>query len=220
MSRIASAPHSIASRICLASMTKSFRSSGRLTALRTCRKYSNDPWKNFSSVSTERQLAPAASYSRAMRAGSKSGRITPADGEAFLTSAISANRPAADFRSAPAKSRRSPRARSAACKSSAVSVRCGSRATSRCFSLTMVSRIVIGRRIESDSCLSSFGFRVSFGFRPSDFGSYSSSSLTPCMRLAGQPARSQPFTNVSRSPSITPCTLLVSTPVRRSFTIR
>src|SRR5947209_7802849 len=50
--------------------------------------------------------------------------------------------------------------------------------------------------------------------------SHSSSSFTPCMRFAGQPARNQPFTNGSRSPSITACTLLVSTPVRRSFTMR
>jgi len=49
---------------------------------------------------------------------------------------------------------------------------------------------------------------------------YSSSSFTPCIRFVGQPARSQPFTNASRSPSITPCTLLVSTPVRKSFTMR
>ena len=33
---------------------------------------------------------------------------------------------------------------------------------------------------------------------------YSSSSFTPCIRFVGQPARSQPFTNMSRSPSITP----------------
>jgi hypothetical protein len=33
---------------------------------------------------------------------------------------------------------------------------------------------------------------------------YSSSSFTPCIRLSGQPARNQPFTNASRSPSITP----------------
>ena len=39
-------------------------------------------------------------------------------------------------------------------------------------------------------------------------------------RFAGQPARNQPFTKGSRSPSITPCTSLVSTPVRKSFTIR
>src|SRR6185436_2243886 len=48
----------------------------------------------------------------------------------------------------------------------------------------------------------------------------SSSSLTPCMRFIGQPARSQPLTKASRSPSMTAWTLLVSTPVRRSFTMR
>ena len=40
-----------------------------------------DPWKNFSSVNTDRQVAPAASYS-AMRTGS-SPAITPAEGDAF-----------------------------------------------------------------------------------------------------------------------------------------
>jgi len=49
---------------------------------------------------------------------------------------------------------------------------------------------------------------------------YSSSSRIPDMRLVGQPARSQPLTNGSNSPSMTACTLLVSTPVRRSLTIR
>lgn len=49
---------------------------------------------------------------------------------------------------------------------------------------------------------------------------YSSSSFTPCIRFIGQPARSQALTNGSRSPSITACTLLVSRPVRRSFTMR
>ena len=72
------------------SMMKSFRSRGRFTAPRICFRCSSDPWKNFSSVSTDRQLAPAASYSRAIRTGSKSGPITPAEGEAFLTSAIRA----------------------------------------------------------------------------------------------------------------------------------
>ena len=46
-------------------------------APRICFRYFSDPWKNFRSVSTDRQLAPAASYSRAIRTGSKSARITP-----------------------------------------------------------------------------------------------------------------------------------------------
>ena len=79
MSRMASAPHSMASRIWRASMMKSLRNNGSFTAARICRRKSSEPWKNISSVSTERQLAPAASYSRAMRTGSKSERMTPAE---------------------------------------------------------------------------------------------------------------------------------------------
>ncbi|CDN43901.1 hypothetical protein BN871_DT_00150 [Paenibacillus sp. P22] len=41
------------------------------------------------SVSTERQSAPALSYDRASFSGWKSGRISPLDGDAFFTSAIS-----------------------------------------------------------------------------------------------------------------------------------
>src|ERR1035441_9707751 len=114
-----------------------------LTAPRICFRYCKDPWKNFSSVSTDRQLAPAASYSRAIRTGSKSGRITPADGEAFLTSAIRATEPLFGFRNAPVKSRCPPQASIAAFKSATEKERCGSRATSRFFSSTMVSRIVL-----------------------------------------------------------------------------
>ena len=42
-------------------MIKSLRSSGNLTASRAFRKFSNEPWKNDSSVSTDKQLAPPAS---------------------------------------------------------------------------------------------------------------------------------------------------------------
>src|ERR1019366_9146235 len=65
------------------------------------------------------------------------------EGEAFLTSAIKATESLFGFRSAPTKSRRSPRASSAAFKSATESERCGSRATSRFFSSTMVSRMVL-----------------------------------------------------------------------------
>ena len=196
-------------------MMKSLRSSGSFTAARICLRYSSDPWKNFSSVSTDRQLAPAASYSRAIRTGSKSGRITPAEGEAFFTSAINATGPALGFRSAPAKSRQSPRARSAAFKSAT-----DNRALRQPRHLALLlfnNGVEDGHRL-TESWLGRCAIRASdsdFGF-----GLHSSSSLTPCIRLMGQPARSQAFTNWSRSPSITACTLLVSTPVRRSFTIR
>ena len=48
---------------------------------------------------------------------------------------------------------------------------------------------------------------------------YESSSTAPAFSV-GQPARSQPLTNGSRSPSMTPCTSLACTLVRRSFTMR
>jgi hypothetical protein len=69
-------------------MMKSFRSKGSPTADRMSRKKVREPWKKSTSVSTDRQLAPAASYSRAMATGSKSGRMTPLLGEAFFTSAM------------------------------------------------------------------------------------------------------------------------------------
>ena len=49
-----------------------------------------DPRKYFCSVRTEIAHAPAASYRRAMREGSKSRQITPLEGDAFLISAITA----------------------------------------------------------------------------------------------------------------------------------
>jgi len=49
---------------------------------------------------------------------------------------------------------------------------------------------------------------------------YSSSSLTPCIRLMGQPARSQAFMKGSRAPSMTPWVSLVWVPVRKSLTMR
>ncbi len=52
------------------------------------RRLSKLPWKNFSSVSTDRHAAPPASYAFAILTGSKSGWITPLEGDAFLTSAM------------------------------------------------------------------------------------------------------------------------------------
>ena len=59
-----------------------------------------------------------------------------------------------------------------------------------------------------------------YQYLPSVAKNHSSSSFTPCMRLSGQPARSQAFTNGSSAPSITACTSLDCSPVRRSFTMR
>ncbi len=42
-------------------MMKSLRSTGSETACFTCRRYASDPWKNFSSVSTDIAAAPALS---------------------------------------------------------------------------------------------------------------------------------------------------------------
>jgi len=58
------------------------------TASRICVRYSSLPWKYFSSVSTDIADAPVSSYLRAIATGSKSGRMIPFEGEAFLTSAI------------------------------------------------------------------------------------------------------------------------------------
>src|SRR5262245_1846583 len=76
-----------------------------------------------------------------MRTGSKSLQITPADGEAFFTSAINATSPALGRRRNPRKSRRGPWARTASCRSAGVMSGTGSRPTSTFFCATMVSRI-------------------------------------------------------------------------------
>ena len=69
---------------------KSLRSTGSLVAARAATMKSRWPWNDGVSVSTERQAAPPASYAFASAGGSKSARISPFDGEAFFTSAISA----------------------------------------------------------------------------------------------------------------------------------
>src|SRR6266404_783423 len=74
--------------------------------------------------------------------GSKSGQITPADGEAFFTSAIRATDPRFGFFKAPKKSRCPPRELSEAFRSATETVRAGKRPTSRLFSAMMVSRMV------------------------------------------------------------------------------
>mmetsp|Transcript_5415 Transcript_5415/g.22199 ORF Transcript_5415/g.22199 Transcript_5415/m.22199 type:complete len:324 (-) Transcript_5415:16-987(-) len=86
----------------------SLHRSGHVTpASRMSWRFSNDPWKYFSSVSTDRHAAPPASYALAIFTGSKLGWMTPLDGDAFLTSAMSPGWPV-DFHwslMAPTKSR-------------------------------------------------------------------------------------------------------------------
>src|ERR1019366_504750 len=69
---------------------KSLRKQGRELLDEAWRKYSSEPWKNSSSVNTERAAAPACSRSRASSDGLKSARIKPLEGEAFFSSAITA----------------------------------------------------------------------------------------------------------------------------------
>mmetsp|Transcript_4994 Transcript_4994/g.17987 ORF Transcript_4994/g.17987 Transcript_4994/m.17987 type:complete len:235 (-) Transcript_4994:9-713(-) len=65
------------------------------------------PLKYFSSVSTEMQAAPPASYSSAMSTGSKSSLMIPLEGEARLHSAMSPGFPVSSYLAliAPMKSR-------------------------------------------------------------------------------------------------------------------
>ncbi len=71
-------------------MIKSLRSTGTSTALRTLRISSRLPLKNGSSVSTEIAAAPYLAYVRPSATGSNGSISTPFDGDACLTSAISA----------------------------------------------------------------------------------------------------------------------------------
>mmetsp|Transcript_3746 Transcript_3746/g.10149 ORF Transcript_3746/g.10149 Transcript_3746/m.10149 type:complete len:216 (+) Transcript_3746:574-1221(+) len=86
----------------------SLHRSGHVTpASRINVRFSNEPWKYFSSVRTERHAAPPASYALAIFTGSKLGWMTPLDGDAFLTSAMRPGWPV-DFHwslMAPTKSR-------------------------------------------------------------------------------------------------------------------
>eukprot|EP00882_Tetradesmus_deserticola_P010282 GHRQ01010863.1.p2 GENE.GHRQ01010863.1~~GHRQ01010863.1.p2 ORF type:complete len:129 (+),score=25.24 GHRQ01010863.1:701-1087(+) len=95
ISSTASAPLTRALNIWYASTMNSLHSSGHATPAALMRaRLSKLPWKNFSSVSTDRQAAPPASYAAAMRTASKSGWMTPLLGEAFFTSAMSPGLPA------------------------------------------------------------------------------------------------------------------------------
>ena len=88
ISRIASAPHSIASRICRSSMMKSFRSSGNFTAARIASGSRASPGRTSRPSAPTDSLRPRPRIPGRSALDRKSGRITPADGEAFLTSAI------------------------------------------------------------------------------------------------------------------------------------
>ena len=91
ISRTASAP---AARDSISSegwIRKSLRSTGRSHAIRAARRSASEPWKCAGSVSTEIAAAPAEAYARACAPGSRSA-IAPADGDARLTSAITAGR--------------------------------------------------------------------------------------------------------------------------------
>src|SRR3989442_14854798 len=87
------------------------------------------------------QLAPAASYSRAMRSGSKSGQITPAEGDAFLTSAMRATPPRCGLDNTSKKLRRGPCFFTNAIIVSEVTGAFGSSATSIRFCATIFSRM-------------------------------------------------------------------------------
>ena len=60
ISRTQSAPSIRDSATCHGSSRKSLRSAGRGTAARAAARYVSRPWKNGSSVSTDRQAAPPA----------------------------------------------------------------------------------------------------------------------------------------------------------------
>src|SRR3954471_6352722 len=137
---------------------KSLRSTGNWQAARACSRYATLPWKNCTSVSTDRQAAPCFSYERAICAGTKSSRNTPFDGLAFFTSAITAARPAACFaRNAPTKSRRSRD--DASRRNSSSGALCSAARTSSRLTAMMRSRMslisVSLRWLLRDQCLNS-----------------------------------------------------------------
>src|SRR5580658_506350 len=119
ISRMASAPLARASMTWKGSTMKSLRRQGIVVAADALRRFSREPWKNFSSVRTESTAAPAFCISVASAEGSKSGRIRPLEGEAFLSSAMMAGSRRAFARSASAKPRGVCSA--AACSSAAIS---------------------------------------------------------------------------------------------------
>lgn len=79
---------------------KSLRRSGISTERAAISKFAGEPRKKFFSVRTDSAAAPLPARDSASARGSKSARITPADGDAFLSSAITAGVPSAARRSA------------------------------------------------------------------------------------------------------------------------
>src|SRR5581483_1216306 len=91
MRSTASAPMARASITSASHTVKSLRNTGSRVAARAAARSPGEPPKNSTSVSTDRHVAPAASYSLARRAGSRSGLRSPLDGERRLTSAMTWN---------------------------------------------------------------------------------------------------------------------------------
>src|SRR5205085_6813659 len=90
ISKIAYAQFARASRTWNSSMMKSLRRQGSEQFAEAARKLASDPWKNSSSVKTESAAAPADSNSVERLAASKSFLIKPRDGDAFLSSVMTA----------------------------------------------------------------------------------------------------------------------------------
>src|SRR5205809_5992603 len=72
------------------STTKSLRKQGSSVAADASSRLVNDPWKNSSSVSTDKAEAPFLANWLAKEPTGKEPRRTPFEGEAFLSSAIMA----------------------------------------------------------------------------------------------------------------------------------
>src|SRR3954451_6296107 len=124
---------------------KSLRSAGSLVAARAAVRYSGLPWKEGASVKTERHVAPPASYASASAGGSKSARINPFDGLAFLISAINANAPPVIRRSIAARKPRGAGAALACCSSIAAGrARFAAAISSRLYASILVRMSVIG----------------------------------------------------------------------------
>src|SRR2546421_3010999 len=151
------APAARVSYSCSSSRMKSLRSTGRRTQRATPDKSSSVPPKWRSSVNTEIATAPPCSYARACCTGSRSSRITPAEGERRFTSAMT---PTAGPASAGAKRRGS---------GAALARRANSRACGR--KAAMRSRVALRMASRRLSCMLAFGRfsgRLGFGFRSGD----------------------------------------------------
>jgi hypothetical protein len=140
-------PHSTASSTCRGSSRKSLRNSGSLTSRANLAQIlaailGKTPRR---SVRTDMSRPPV----RIPRdgTGSKSARITPAEGDAFFTSAINATVPGLDVRNASRKSRRPPpRWPGPPAKRRTSTHRGGNRLISRRFTSTIRSSTFMRRR--------------------------------------------------------------------------